>query len=93
MKPLFTTYTGDGFDKAIDEARRRNPDHRGNVIAIPRGLERLLKVGLEHGQAAALALPFSESVTSKLAEIYPENQEAIECKSVPQLPESTAPKR
>jgi hypothetical protein len=45
MKPLILTYQGNDFDQAIEEARRRNPEHRGAVIAIPAGrLERLLRV-------------------------------------------------
>jgi hypothetical protein len=44
MNPLFTTYTGNGYDATILEARRQNPDHQGNVIAIPKGrLEWLLR--------------------------------------------------
>jgi hypothetical protein len=49
MKALFVTYTGNDFNQAIAEARRRNPNHQGAVIVIPQGLERLL-VGGEVGK-------------------------------------------
>jgi hypothetical protein len=40
MEALFVPYDGNDFNQAIEEARRRHPNHIGAVIAIPRGLER-----------------------------------------------------
>jgi hypothetical protein len=43
MEPLIVTYHGNDFNQAIEEARSLHPNHRGAVIAIPKGMEWLLK--------------------------------------------------
>jgi hypothetical protein len=45
MKALVTTYNGDEYQAAIEEIRRRNPEHKGVLIVLPAGrTEQLLRV-------------------------------------------------
>ena len=43
MKPLILTYQGDGFNEEIEAELAKHPGFKGNVIAVPKGLEWLLE--------------------------------------------------